>query len=81
MLGLPREKPERVLGVLLGTGLNMSQENVLVENTGRSPLDTRKCVFTVRVAKHWHRSPREDVESPSLVILKKQLNMIINDQL
>lgn len=45
MLGLPREKPERVLGVLLGTGLNMSQENVLVENTGRSPLDTRKCVF------------------------------------
>lgn len=58
-----------------GTRLNMSQESVLVGKEklrqGRCPLDTRTCVFTGRVARHWHRFPREDVESPSLEILKK----------
>lgn len=87
VLGLPREKPERDLGVLVGTRLNMSQESVLVGKPGqklrhgRSPLDTRKCVFTVRVAKHWHGSPRADVEFPSLGILKNQLNMAVSNQL
>jgi len=30
------------------------------------PLNIREHFFTVRVTEHWHRLPREVVESPSL---------------
>ena len=32
----------------------------------RFPLNIRKHFFTVRMTEHWHRLPREAVESPSL---------------
>ncbi|KAK4828080.1 hypothetical protein QYF61_023140, partial [Mycteria americana] len=38
-------------------------------------LNIRKCFFTVRVTKHWHKLPREVVEPPSLEILKSHLDM------
>lgn len=34
-------------------------------------------VFTVRVVKHQNRLPREIVESPSLDILRTQLDMML----
>ena len=45
------------------------------------PLNMRKHFFTVRVIKHWHRSPREMVESPSLSIFKSHLAMGWGNQL
>lgn len=37
-------------------------------------LNVWKCFFTVRVVRHWNRFPREGMESPSVEILKTQLD-------
>ncbi|KAK4830003.1 hypothetical protein QYF61_008173 [Mycteria americana] len=47
----------------------------------RFPLNIRKHFSTVRVTKHWHRLPREVVESPSLEILKSCLGTGLGNQL
>ena len=40
-------------------------------------LNMRKNFFTLRVAKHWDRLPRELVETPSLEIFKTLLDAIL----
>ncbi|KFV74357.1 hypothetical protein N308_07999, partial [Struthio camelus australis] len=42
-------------------------------------LNLRKNFFTVRVPEHWHRLPREAVESPSLEIFKTRLDVILGN--
>ncbi|KFV78399.1 hypothetical protein N308_05559, partial [Struthio camelus australis] len=44
-------------------------------------LNVRKNFFTVRVTEHWHRLPREVVESPSLEIFKSHLDTILGNVL
>jgi len=39
-------------------------------------LTIRKNCFTVRVTKHWHRLPREVMESPSLEMFKSHLDAV-----
>lgn len=40
-----------------------------------------RTLFTVMVMKHWNSLPRETVESPSLKILKSQLDMALSNML
>ncbi|KAK4816119.1 hypothetical protein QYF61_011355 [Mycteria americana] len=45
------------------------------------PPNIRKHFFTVRVTEHWHRLPRDVMESPSLEILKSHLDAVLGNRL
>ena len=46
---------------------------------GRFRLDIRRKLFTIRLAKHWHRLPREVVDVPSLEALKVRLDRALSN--
>ena len=52
----------------------MTRGNCFKLREGRFRLDTRKKYFMMRVAKPWHRLPREVVNAPSLETLKVRLD-------
>lgn len=55
------------------------RRNVLKVHQGRFRFNSRKNFSMERILKHWNSLPRGDVKSPSLEMLRKCVDMALED--